>query len=170
MYPKGRPVFSGRPFSPRPSVQTFPDGARSRATIDLPARLWRTASSPPAATASRFSRRVITSRPSAATSTRSKRKMSRSSETLYSVDKPDISCVANNNCHHGVKPSTGFTERPRTENSLPPVLRVRVLWLEQDLHGAVLLVLEDLVRVRRLLQRQLVRGEVLDAERVAVAD
>ena len=45
----------------------------------------------------------------------------------------------------------------------------RELGLEDDLDRAVLLLLEHLVRVRRLLQRHVVGGEVVDAERVVVA-
>ncbi len=41
--------------------------------------------------------------------------------------------------------------------------------LEQDLDRAVLLLLEDLVAVWRLVERQHVGGEALDAERVIVA-
>src|SRR3954453_5316776 len=45
----------------------------------------------------------------------------------------------------------------------------RTLRVQYDLEGAVLLLLEDLVAVRGLAQRQMVRGVVLDAERVVVA-
>lgn len=41
--------------------------------------------------------------------------------------------------------------------------------LEYDLDGAVLLFLEDLVRMRGPVERQHVGGEVIDAERVVVA-
>src|SRR6478752_4455706 len=37
-------------------------------------------------------------------------------------------------------------------------------WLQQDLDRAVLLALEDLVGVGGLAERQLMRGEILDAE------
>src|SRR4051812_2660026 len=41
--------------------------------------------------------------------------------------------------------------------------------LQEHLERPVLLLLEDLVRVRGVLERQVVRGEVVDAERVLVA-
>src|SRR5215217_1486327 len=44
-----------------------------------------------------------------------------------------------------------------------------LLRLEHDLDAAVLLLLEDLVRVRRLLERHPVRRQVVHAQRVVVA-
>ena len=48
------------------------------------------------------------------------------------------------------------------------LLEPRAHGCSSDLDRAVLLLLEDLVGVRRLVERQLVGGEVVDAERVVV--
>jgi hypothetical protein len=54
-----------------------------------------------------------------------------------------------------------FAARPRRTSRRPSRL-------ENDLDGAVLLLLEDLVAVRRLLERHRVGGEGVDAQRVVV--
>src|SRR6478752_7325500 len=44
------------------------------------------------------------------------------------------------------------------------------LWLENDLDGAILLLLKDVVAVRCLIERQGMRGEGVDAQRVVVCE
>src|SRR6476660_8293655 len=60
--------------------------------------------------------------------------------------------------------------RPTTNHAAADGSTCVALWLENDLDGAILLLLKDVVAVRCLIERQGMRGEGVDAQRVVVCE